>query len=79
VSDPERLRRADHPSLERSADLRDVVALLAALELDDEQADTRARMLAFAADHTDALARTCPPGTSRDPRSSWTPPSSGHW
>jgi len=62
VSDPERLRRADHPSLERSTDLRDVVALLTALELDAEQADTRARMLAFAADHADALERTCPPG-----------------
>lgn len=51
------------PELRPSRDLSRVVAHLEAFEaVDDEQAEVRDRMVAFAAAHPDALWRTCPDG-----------------
>lgn len=49
--------------LERTEDLRLVVRALDAFEaVDDQQAEVRTTMLAFAAEHPDALWRTCTDG-----------------
>jgi 8-oxo-dGTP pyrophosphatase MutT (NUDIX family) len=50
-------------ALARTEDLGLVIGALDAYEaVDDQQADVRATMRAFAADHPDALWRTCPEG-----------------
>src|SRR3954451_13955137 len=53
---------ADDSRLGPSSTLSDLVDQLAALELDPEQIPTRDTMLAFAAEHADALVRSWAPG-----------------